>query len=75
MKSTQEKELIPPMRRGANSYKPEDIRRWGVKRFMEEIAPKEPFPIPDLGFTEEENRRMDELLEEEQEHKRFGNDL
>ena len=49
---------------GANSYKPEDIRRWGIERFMKEIAPKESFPIPDLGFTEEENRRMDQLLEE-----------
>ena len=75
MKTTEEKEPIPPMRRGANSYKPEDIRRWGVERFMDEIAPKEPFSIPDLGFTEEENRRMDELLREEQESKANGDDL
>ncbi len=54
------------MRRGANSYKPEDIRRWGVERFMQEVAPKEPLHIPDLGFTAEENRRMDQLLQEEQ---------
>jgi hypothetical protein len=65
MKPTKEKEAIPPIRPGANSYKPEDIRKWGVKRFMEEVAPKEPFVIPDLGFTEEENKRMDELLKEE----------
>ncbi len=57
------------MRRGGNSYKPEDIRRWGLQRFMGEVAPKEPFSIPDLGFTDEENRRMDELLREEQENK------
>lgn len=60
-------EPIPPMRRGANSYKPEDIRRWGVQRFMSEVAPKEPLEIPDLGFSEEENRRMDELLKLERE--------
>lgn len=67
---------IPPMKPHQwNSYRPEDIKRWGVERFMDEVAPKEPFPIPDLGFTEEENRRMDELLKEEQEHKRLGDDL
>lgn len=65
METKKTPEPIPPMRRGANSYKPEDIRRWGVERFLDEIAPKEPFEIPDLGFTEEENRRMDEILREE----------
>ncbi len=65
-------ESIPPMRRGANSYKPEDIRRWGVQRFIDEITPKEPLEIPDLGFSAEENRRMDELLK--QEHDTPAND-
>ena len=65
MNRAQEQEAIPPLRRGANSYKPEDIRRWGVERFMKEVASQKPFSIPDLGFTEEENRRMDELLKEE----------
>lgn len=65
MEDTKEQEPIPPMRRGANSYKSEDTRRWGVERFLEEIAPNEPFSIPDLGFTDEENRQMDELLKEE----------
>ncbi len=60
-------EPIPPMRRGANSYKPEDIRRWGVQRFMNEIAPKKPLEIPDLGFSAEENQRMDEILIQERE--------
>lgn len=58
-------EPIPRMRRGANSYKPEDILRWGVERFLDEVVPKEPFKIPDLGFTKEENRRMDEIMREE----------
>ncbi len=34
---------------------------------MSEVAPKEPLEIPDLGFSEEENRRMDELLKLERE--------
>ena len=55
------------MRRGANSYKPEDIRRWGVERFMNEIAPKEPLKILDLEFSPEENQRIDELLQQERE--------
>lgn len=65
METKKSLEPIPPMRRGDNSYKPEDIRRWGVQRFMDEVAPKLPFKIPDLEFSEEENRRMDELLQEE----------
>jgi hypothetical protein len=32
---------------------------------MNEVAPKEPFKIPSLGFSEEENRRMDEIMREE----------
>lgn len=52
------------MRIGANSYKPEDIRRWGVQRFMREIAPEEPLEIPDLGFSADENKRMDEILKQ-----------
>lgn len=56
---------IPPMkRRRINSYKPEDIRRWGVERFLEATAVREPFNRIFPDFTEEENRRMDELLAE-----------
>jgi len=58
-------EPIPHMRPGKNSYSPEDIRRWGVKRFLDEVCAKEPFTIPDLRFTDEENRRMDEILQQE----------
>ena len=58
-------EPIPPMRIGGNSYSPADIRRWGVERFLDEVCAKEPFQIPDLGFTEAENQRMDEILREE----------
>lgn len=46
-------------------YSPADIKCWGVERFLNEISPKEPIPNPE--FTEEENRRMDEILKEERE--------
>ncbi len=65
MKNEEPLEPIPPMRPGVNVYSPEDIRRWGVKRFLDEVCAKEPFPIPDLNFTDEENRRMDEVLRQE----------
>jgi len=56
---------IPLMKRGRiNSYKPEDIRRWGVERFLEATAVREPFLLEFPEFTEEENRRMDKILAE-----------
>ena len=61
-------EPIPPLKPHQwNIYSPEDIRRWGVQRFLDEVCAKEPFQIPDLGFTEEENKRMDEILRQERE--------
>ncbi|MGI4865742.1 MAG: hypothetical protein ACRYFZ_17600 [Janthinobacterium lividum] len=47
---------------GRTSLRPEDIKAYGVQRFVDEQAKRGPFPIPDLHFTEEENRIMDELL-------------
>ena len=59
---------IPPMQPGRmNSYSTADIKRWGVERFLDAVCPKEPIPIPDLCFTEEENRLMDEILRQERE--------
>lgn len=67
MKTNKQSESIPPLRRGKiNSYSPADIKRWGVQRFLDEVCEKDPIQIPDLGFTDEENRRMDELLKQEQ---------
>lgn len=64
-------EPIPPLKRGRlNSYSPVDIKRWGVQRFLDAVCEKETIPIPDLGFSEEENRRMDEVLNEEREASR-----
>ena len=61
-------EPIPPLKPGQwNVYRPEDIMRWGVQRFLDEVCAKEPFQIPDLGFSEEENKRMDEILKQERE--------
>ena len=72
MKSVKEDEIPSMKPRQWNSYRPEDIKRWGVARFLSETAPEKPIPIPDLEFTEEENRRMDQLLKEEKEHKENG---
>jgi len=60
------KDPIPLLKSGQwNLYRPEDIKQWGPQRFLDEVCAKEPFPIPDLGFTEEENRLMNEILKEE----------
>jgi hypothetical protein len=58
-------EPIPPKKPGIDSYRPEDIKRWGVQRFLEEQAAQGPFQVPPMHFTEEENQRMDEVLEQE----------
>ena len=58
----------PPLQ---ESYRAEDIlAQYGsLAAFMAAVAPKKPLPIPDLHFTEAENRRMDQLLAAER-----GND-
>lgn len=50
---------------GRKSLRPEDIKAYGVQRFLDEQAQRGPFQLPKLHFTEEENRIMDELLAEE----------
>ena len=50
---------------GRTSLRPEDIKAYGVQRFLDEQEKLGPFPVPDLEFTEEENRLMDEILAEE----------
>ena len=73
METTKKQDEIPPMKPGQwNSYRPEDIKRWGVARFLRETAPQEPIPVPDFEFTDEENRLMDEVLKEEREAKNRG---
>lgn len=65
MNPTTNLEPIPPKKPGINSYRPEDIKRWGVERFLDAVCAEGPFPIPDFHFTDEENRRMDEIIEQE----------
>lgn len=72
MKTVKQEDQIPPMRKGQlNIYKPSNIERWGVERFLAEVAPKEPIQ-PNFNFTQEEQHRMDQLLEEERAHKKSG---
>ena len=65
MNPTTDLEPIPPRKPGLNSYRPEDIKRWGVERFLAEQAARGPFIMPPMHFTEEENQRTDEILAEE----------
>lgn len=68
METTKKEDEIPPFKPGqSNSFRPEDVKRWGVERFLAEAAPKEPAPMPDFEFTEEENRVLDAVLAEERE--------
>jgi hypothetical protein len=56
---------IPPMKKGQlNVYKPSDIKRWGVERFLDATTVTEPFLMEFPTFTDEENQRMDEILAE-----------
>jgi hypothetical protein len=50
---------------GRKSLRPEDIKAYGVQRFLDEQAQREPFPALAIEFTEEEDRIMDEILAEE----------
>ena len=54
---------------GRTSLRPEDIKAYGVQRFLDEQEKRGPFPIPDFEFTEEENRLMDQILAEERQAK------
>ena len=58
------KDKIPPMKRGQlNIYKPSDIKRWGVERFLDTVViDNDSFNIVFPEFTDAENKRMDELL-------------
>ena len=71
METTKEKEEeIPPRQKGQlNIYKPIDIKRWGIERFLEATAVQEPFLLEFPEFTEKVNWRIDELLTKEKDHK------
>ncbi len=58
--------IIPLLQKGkTNSYRPEDIKRWGIEHFMDTVCAKEDIVITSLGFTVEENERMEEILKTE----------
>ena len=66
MKSTREKDAIPPKRKGQlNMYKPSDIKRWGTEKFLAQVVPRALIQ-PNFNFTKEEQPRMDELLGDDQ---------
>ena len=50
---------------GRTSLRPEEIKAYGVQRFLDEQEQRGPFPALVIEFTEEENRVMDEILAEE----------
>ena len=57
-------ESFPPNTPGqSNIYKPSTIKRYGVSNFLGQVSPKGPVQ-PDFAFTDEEQRRMDEILGE-----------
>ncbi|PWK27779.1 hypothetical protein LV89_01186 [Arcicella aurantiaca] len=68
--TTYQQNIIPLLQKGkTNSYRPEDIKRWGVERFLDTVCSKEEIIIPVLGFTDEENKRMTTtLIEDTKEH-------
>ncbi len=70
MTSKKELEPIPTIKeRGSNIYRPSDIKRCGVERFLEATAVRDPLLLEFPEFTDEESRRMDEVLEEEKNRK------
>lgn len=65
-------DIIPKLQKGKpTSYRPEDIKRWGVNHFMDVVCEKGTLVVPNLGFTDEENKRMDAILLEEAENHDF----
>ncbi len=72
IKSSINVNAIPLMKKGkANSYRPDDIKKWGIQRFLETVCSKEPIIVPDFNFSKEENKKMEEIILEE----KLSNDL
>ncbi len=64
--------IIPLLKKGEyNSYRPEDIKHWGVERFLDTVCAKNDIEVPILGFNDEENSRMDSILKEENKENDF----
>lgn len=58
---------VPKMKRGQmNAYDPAIIKAIGADLFFQLVAPKEPMPIPDLGFSDAEWDDMEKQLRSDQ---------
>lgn len=58
---------VPKMKRGQmNTYDPTIIKAIGADLFFQLVAPKEPIPIPDLGFSDSEWDDMENQLRTDQ---------
>lgn len=54
---------VPKMKRGQmNTYDPAIIKAVGADLFFKLVAPKDPVPIPDLGFSDAEWDDMENQL-------------
>jgi hypothetical protein len=59
--------VVPKMKKGqSNSYDPAIIKAVGADLFYELVGPKEPLPIPDLGFTNAEWDEMERQLRDDE---------
>lgn len=47
---------------GRKSIRPEDLKAYGVERFLQEQEALGPLYLPPVFFTEEENQLLDEIL-------------
>ncbi|MBO0952858.1 hypothetical protein [Fibrella forsythiae] len=55
------------MKRGQmNTYNPAIIKAIGADLFFQLVAPKDPLPIPDLGFSQAEWDDMEQQLRADQ---------
>ncbi|RZK20552.1 MAG: hypothetical protein EOO56_12580 [Hymenobacter sp.] len=50
---------------GRTSLRPENIKAYGVQRFLAKQVKRGPLQLPKLHFMDEESRLMDELVAEE----------
>ena len=58
---------VPKMKKGqTNVYDPALIKAVGAELFFDLVAPKQPVPMPDLGFSKEEWDEMEKMLETDQ---------
>jgi hypothetical protein len=55
---------VPKIKKGqTNMYDPALIKAVGAELFFDLVAPKQPVPMPDLGFSKEEWDDMEKMLE------------